>query len=263
MNKKRWFYLILLITMFMAFFIKPFAALFSNYDISDKPFFLILNNNSEIIKAIQNFTGFSLYKSYTKIFGNTNLSELMFNFIISFINFGTGFIAVNFYKAFFQQGSVLIINDKKNVIKNGIIIYGLSIALIMLFFASVVGFGISFVLILMISVVIFLGKISLSIMIGYYITKKIIEHNNIYFNMITGYVLIELLQCLPYIGWLVSGISIPVITIGIVAQTIINLYVNKKFYEIPYLEVKVNNSFDKEKMYDIIISNDKKNDYSD
>lgn len=81
--------------------------------------------------------------------------------------------------------------------------------------------------------------------------------------MITGYVLIELLQCLPYIGWLVSGISIPVITIGIVAQTIINLYVNKKFYEIPYLEVKVNNSFDKEKMYDIIISNDKKNDYSD
>lgn len=248
MNKKRWLYLILLIAMFVVCFVKPLLSILG---ISKEPIFLPLEKSAEIITSIKTFTGFTIYKILSGIFSDIKINEGMFNIGLSLVGFVCSFISLKINKMFFKQGSVVIREDFIQVLKKGIVFYGCIIGLLILFFVTIVGFGISFVILFISSFLVMLGKIPISIFIGNIVTNK----KNIYINLLIGFFIVEVIGYFPYFGWFFSNAFCPIFCIGVFCQTIDNIYVNKKFYEIPY-EKDTKKSFNKSKIYDIIMSND-------
>lgn len=248
MNKKRWFCLILLIAVFIACFIKPLLSIFG---ISKEPIFFTLEKGAAIITSIKTFTGFTIYKILSTIFQDIKINEGMFNVLLSFIGLICSFISLMFNKMFFKQGSVIIRENFIQMLKKGIVFYGCIVALMVLFFITVVGFGISLVVLFISSFLIMLGKIPISIFIGNIVTNK----SNIYINLLIGFFIMEIIEYLPYFGWLFSSVFAPIFCIGVFCQTISNIYIDKKFYEIPY-EKDIKKTFNKSKIYDIIMSND-------
>lgn len=247
MNKKRWLYLILLIAMLIVCIIKPLLSILG---ISDEPIFLSVEKGAEILSSIKTFTGFTIYQIISGIFGNIKINEGMFNIALSFSGFICSLISLKVNKMFFKQGSIVIREDFKEVFKKGVLFYGSFIGLILLFFFTVIGFGVSLILLFISSFLIILGKISISLFIGNIITNK----KNVYINLLIGFVIIEIIGYFPYFGWFISNIFSPIFAIGVFSQTIDNIYINKKFYEISY-EKDTKKTFNKSKIYDIIMSN--------
>lgn len=251
MNKKRWINLILLIMVLLAISIKLVGTAFSLLNLSNDPSYFF-NQDHEFFNLSSKFSQFTLYQSFNRLFGKLYISEFIFNLILSFSNFILGFVFIKIYKMFFEQGSVVVRKNKIGVIKNGIVVYGVFVGIILLFLFSIVGYGISFLFMLLAIFFMYVGKTSLYITIG----QKIKHSNNIYIDMLIGYFIIEAVRCIPYIRWSINGIVMPIVSLGIVGQTSINLYCTKKFYESPYWSYS-KKDFNKDKIYDIISSNDK------
>jgi len=250
MNEKRWFYLILLIIVFIIISIKQLGFIFSLFNFSNEPSY-IFNSNNELIQALKRISEFGFYSSLKQIFGANHITRFMFNITASSLNFLFGIIFIKVYKMFFEQGSAAIKNDKINIIKNGILIYSITLGLVILFLTSVVGYGIAIILLLFALLIFCIGKISIYIYIGCHISDK----NNIYIDMLIGYVIIETITNIPYIR-VFTNIAVIIIAVGTIAQTITNLYFVKKFYEVPYMNYN-KKKFDRNKIHDIIMSNDK------
>lgn len=205
----------------------------------------------DIVKDILNTLGeiskYNLYRTFEELFGPMNVSEELFNPMYIFLHMLIGLLVIRLYKPFFKQSAVLLKEDKAGILKNGIVLYGASLGLIIIFLISITGYGIAMLLMLGVLVFVSLGKIALSIAIGGVITKE----KNIYTDMIVGYVIIDMLKLLPYVDWIFSAIIVPILSVGMVGLAVTNLYLEKRYYESPY--EKNTKVFDKRKIYGIIV----------
>ncbi len=241
MNKRKWFCLILLITAVGFYIYKPVYAVFLDFFISEKPFFIVFQDKfKEIMTYISKF----LFIDFIPISANDK------SIILSAVYFVIGIVFFSFNTALFEQGAMAIVNEQKSIIKYGILGYGIILCIIVVFLFSIVGAGISIVLVYVVFVLTALGKVSLALLIGFYTMRFKYR----YMNILIGYAVVFLLENMPFFGWFVSAVYIPIITIGAVYVSIMN-YINKKFYEPMFYENK-RNEFDRQKIYDKIISND-------
>lgn len=254
MNNKRWLFLIIsTIIIVLLFFMKYADILYSMRDLSKEPFLLSVFLKDEIIKNFYNLTKFNIPLKYIEVFFCFKIDAFLYCIISYVLGILFSCIFLFFKKTFFIQGSVLFKKEKNNILKNGIIFYSSFIAVIFLFFISVVGYGISFIFSVLFYFFAFLGKISLSIEIS----QLFIKNKNVYLNIIAGYSFMEFLKYMPYIGMVITIVIIPIISLGIFSRTFYNIYIDKKYYEVDFYG-KGENSFDKNKIYDIILSNKNK-----
>ena len=241
MNKRKWFCLILLITAVGFYIYKSFYAVFLDFFTSEKPFFIVFQYKlKEIISYISKFS----FTDFIPIFTNDT------SIIFSIVYFVTGIVLFSFNTALFEQGAMAIANEQKSIIKYGILGYGIILCIAVIFLFSVVGVAVSVVLAYILFALTALGKVSLALLIGFYAMRLKYK----YMNILIGYAVVFLLENMPFFGWFVSTVYIPIITIGTVYVSIMN-YINKKFYE-PMFYENERNKFDRRKIYDKIISND-------
>lgn len=253
MNKKMWLYLILLIAVFILVFLRPFEYMQFGKSISNESLFLF-GIKTDYFNDLFKFKSFSIYDLIDLIFPNTYFSKSLIRLVFSVLGFLNGMLFLKIFKGFFKQGCVLLVKKKKMVAERGILVYGIFISLIILFLISVIGIIFSALFLFVFFIIIFLGKISLSVVIGFYFTKR----NSIYINFIFGFLIVEIFGFLPGIGWLFSDVLTPIAAAGIITQNIINMKIKKEFYYLSDDDKKVD--FDKNKICGIILSDDERND---
>lgn len=150
---------------------------------------------------------------------------------------------------------IALIKQTKDVLYRGTVIYLMGIALILLFTLSIVGFPFALLLLLIGLLLSGLGVTALSVIIGEWILERIDLPKDIYIKFWLGIGILELAKSIPVFGEMASIFIIPLLSLGMVTQVILN-----KLLNVPnaFIEESYENNFNpyhQAKLYDIITQN--------
>jgi hypothetical protein len=134
----------------------------------------------------------------------------------------------------FCQASGFILYAPLQVIGNGLLGYFAFLALIIIFFLSVFGIPVSILLFLVLWILSMLGEIGLGLVIGYLAFDSAKKKAAASVYMLLGVAIIECLRRLPYMGYLVTMILLPIMCAGVMFTLFYNGYGKKKFYALPF-----------------------------
>lgn len=137
-------------------------------------------------------------------------------------------------KSFIEQGSVLLIYEPLSVVKNGLKGYSVLLLLIIIFSIALVTIPVALLLLVLTYVVTLIGEAQFAVLLGHTIYEKLGKRADSFLCLFTGILVIESLKLLPYTGWLVSMIFLPIATVGCALTAFINGFYRKKFYELPF-----------------------------
>lgn len=149
------------------------------------------------------------------------------------------------------QGIVLI-NQTKDVLYLGTVIYLMGIALILLFTLSLVGFPFALLLIIVGLLFASLGITALSVVIGEWILERMAISQDVYIKFWIGIGILELIKNIPVVGGMSRVLIIPLLSLGMFAQVILNKLLN---VPIAFIEETYENKFNpyyQAKLYETI-----------
>lgn len=255
MNKKRWFYLIFLTLVFIMFFIRPVFKLFYSNSFSDSLSFFYAFDSNPILQSIKSFLELNALNYIFSFLGIDNVSSTVLKIIFTLFGYLFSFLSLYIYKGFFEQAERCIHREKGNIVKAGILCYGIFTLVIIIFVFSIIGYGISAFFLFLLILIVMVGKIS----VGMYLGNKMINKDNIFINMFFGMIIIDILKFIPYAGIIIDNVFVPMLSLGVIVQNIYNMFVLKIYYE-ESISVNEKNMFNKGEIYDIIISDRKERD---
>ena len=142
-------------------------------------------------------------------------------------------VCIGIRRSFIEQSGMAVRLEPLIVVTSGLVLYGISIALMLVFTLSIVGFPIAALAFFVMSIFIFIGHAALSVMLGEFFVDKLNKTMNFYQSAFFGAVSVEIFKYIPYnIGWLYQYFILPVFALGAVAAGISNGYLRKKFYAV-------------------------------
>ena len=201
------------------------------------------------------------------IYSNT-VPWVVFQILLAIISVIIAMLLFLMKKSFMFQGSILLEKEPVHVIRNGIVVYSILIGFIILFALSVILIPLSLVLLMLIGFLIILGEVSLSLFLGYVLTyslsrpepedregKAMVKGFPPFVYLLIGVCIIETVKIIPVIGWVMGYVLLPVVTIGLGATAILNGFVFKVFYDVPYANDPLQKVFQKDKIRDMILRN--------
>lgn len=154
----------------------------------------------------------------------------LFDIIMSVAAVCVTMLCIGVKRSFFEQAGLALMREPVSVTAGGILWYGLGIALMLIFFISVVGFPVAVLVFFVIFVLIFIGQAALSVMFGEIFADKFNRVLGNYQAALVGALIIELFDYLPYVGWLFRFLIWPVLALGVLSAGISNGYVKNIFY---------------------------------
>lgn len=252
MNKKRWIYLIFLVLVFVIFFLKPTYKLFYLNSLSDSLSFF---NDQQLFKVVKDFFEINKLGTILAYLGVKNSFSSLIRIGYICFSFVFSLLSLKIYTTFFEQEERCLHYEKINIVKSGILFFAALLLLIFVFLFSVVGYGLGIFFVFLANLLMIIGKIGLCLYVGGKITKK---YNN-YTNLIVGFILFDILFLIPYVGLIIRNVITPIISLGLLAQNIYNLFFLRRYYEDNREIGNINkkNMFNKSEIYDIIISDRK------
>lgn len=148
-----------------------------------------------------------------------------------------------------------LMNQTKDVLYRGTVVYLMGIALALLFTLSLVGFPFALLLILIDLVLSSLGVTVLAVIIGKWILQRMDIPKDMYIEFWLGIGMLELAKSIPVFRETVSMVIIPVLSLGMFVQVIINKLLNipSAFIEESY-ENNVN-PYHQARLYEVITKN--------
>jgi len=141
-------------------------------------------------------------------------------------------ICISVKRSFIEQSGMAVMKEPLAVTAIGIAIYGVCIALMLVFVLSIVGFPIAVLIFFIMNIFIFIGYAALSVMLGTIFADKINKNMYIYQYTVIGAIIIEVFKFIPYIGWLIQYLILPILALGAIAIGFSNGYLKKRFYPI-------------------------------
>ncbi len=193
-----------------------------NSNVSIKPLFNLLNFG----KTKQLSDGIKIYSD--------EISIIVFKVLLSCFIIIASFIILPVKKSFFEQCAGAVMFEPIQVLKSGLIFYFILVSLAVVFALSIIGFPITIIMLLLIIIFSVVGEVSLSIVCGHYICDKLSIKTNSYYSLLAGVIFIELLKFTPYLDWLLCYMFIPIFALGAFSAGLINGFIKKSFYELPY-----------------------------
>ena len=133
-----------------------------------------------------------------------------------------------------KQGGGFVLFKPLELIGNGLLIYCAFTALILVFIVSIFGIPFAFAFLAIMSLMTLLGETSLALAIGYLLLDSISRKSNNFTYMSAGVLLIELLRCLPIMGYAVGMFLMPVICMGVIITLVYEGYLKKNYLELPF-----------------------------
>ncbi|MDR2939035.1 MAG: hypothetical protein LBV08_01805 [Clostridiales bacterium] len=156
-------------------------------------------------------------------------------------------------KGFFMQGTMTVIYNKTDIYKNGIMAYIIFWVLIIVFVLSTLGAPIAFLIALVFYASFIAGQVSFSLFLGNAILSNTNKRFPIATKLILGVILLEAISFLPYVCYILKIFICPLLYSGIFFTAASNVYVEKVFYNIPFVSDNTLRYFNKQKIKDIIL----------
>jgi hypothetical protein len=135
--------------------------------------------------------------------------------------------------AFCQAGGFILYSPLK-VLANGLFGYFAFLALIIVFLVSVFGIPVAVFLFMIFWTVTLLGEIGLSLVAGLLLLDSLKLRTGVYACMLLGVVLIEAIRRVPYLGYMVTMVLLPIICTGVVFTLFYEGWGKKVFFELPF-----------------------------
>ena len=142
-------------------------------------------------------------------------------------------ICISLRKSFIEQSYMAMRHELLAVAASGLIMYGVSIALMLVFILSVVGFPVAMLVLFIMSIFMFFGIAASSVMLGNFFAQRYKKDINIYQSALIGAIIIELFNYIPYIDWIFQYLILPVFALGVTSVGFSNGYLKKKLYQMP------------------------------
>lgn len=130
-----------------------------------------------------------------------------------------------FKKTVIIQGKI-IVNQTKDVLHRGLVIYLMLFALVLVFTLSLVAFPIAIILIITGQLFTQFGKTVLALVIGEFLINKINDKSDIYIKFWIGILLIQLIKLVPLLDWCGNLLILPFLSLGMFSQMLINKLTN-------------------------------------
>jgi hypothetical protein len=147
---------------------------------------------------------------------------------------GVGCLAFLFKPGAVKQGGGYVMVKPMLTIGNGVAGYCVIMALVLLFTMSVSGVLLSFALLALLWLITILGEASLGLLAGYMLFDSFhVKSSNLSY-MCVGMLGVEILRCLPILGYAVGMFLLPVISVGICFTLIYEGYLRKNFLHLPF-----------------------------
>lgn len=187
---------------------------------------------------------FSSYKNHIPDFV-LEMIKIIIQMIVSLL-----FLSL-FRKTVILEGNLLI-NQTKDVLYRGFVIYLMGIALILIFTLSLVGFPFALFLLLISWIFSGLGEAALSVIVGEWMVEKMQSEGDIYIKFWLGLSMLQLLKNIPLLGAIGRIFMIPFLSLGMFAQVLLNefLHISPIFIHEEYENER--SSYGQERLYEII-----------
>lgn len=166
------------------------------------------------------------------------------------------FGAFGAFRAFVSQGGVLLGAEPAKAIRNGILTYFLTLALVVLLSLTIVLLPIALLFLLAALVLIVFGQASLALLIGLAISRRLARSFPPGFCLFMGLAIVAVISNIPVISVGINYIFMPILAMGIAVTCIINGFVKKKFYYAPFKPDRPK-SFDRKAVRGIILGEKK------
>ncbi|MDR1541351.1 MAG: hypothetical protein LBU32_25820 [Clostridiales bacterium] len=143
-------------------------------------------------------------------------------------------IAFSLKKNLFSQAAGFILYNPIKVIGNGLLGYFAFLAVMIVFALSVFGIPVAVLLFFALWVISFMGEVSLGLAAGFLFCGSIKRKASASACMAMGVVAIEVLRKLPFLGYIISMLLLPIICAGVMFTLYYEGYVKKNFFELPF-----------------------------
>ncbi len=164
-----------------------------------------------------------------------------------------GFLVLCVFRNQMEQGAMILLKEWGNVLKSGLACYFMLGAIIGIFIYSLVGISVGATTILISQTLIFIGRIPLSIFLGYLLMERISisKGYTILYFFIGGFVML-FFECVYAIGGAFIFFVFPVFALGTLYCMIVNRYVFHISYGVDFSSKMGKKPFDRKKIKDII-----------
>lgn len=163
-----------------------------------------------------------------------------------------GLLFLSFWMNTLGQGSMVLSEQPVQVLKVGVTIFLMFVALILIFILSVIGIPIAILILFFGYILISIGQVSLAIFIGVWIEAKIQTQMHIYLYFLIGSAILELSKSIPVLGFLSSWLLIPVVSIGVLGQLVLNHWVYRIRFQVPFRKAPVEKTYRQRELYRMI-----------
>jgi len=133
-----------------------------------------------------------------------------------------------------KQGGGFILYKPLELIGNGLLSYCAFTALVLLFINAIIGIPVAFALLAIMWFMTLLGESALALAGGYLLVDSINKKSNVITYLTVGALMIEILRCLPVLGYAVGIFLMPVICMGVIITLVYEGYLKKNFWELPF-----------------------------
>ena len=133
-----------------------------------------------------------------------------------------------------RQGGGFLLYTPLKVIGNGLLGYCMFMALALVFINSILGIPFAFAVLAIVWLITLLGEAALALAGGYLLAESFHRKSNVFTYLTAGALLIELLRCLPILGYAVGMFLTPVICVGMIVTLVYEGYLKKNYWELPF-----------------------------
>ena len=148
-----------------------------------------------------------------------------------------------------EQGTMILLKKGNTVLKTGITLYIMIVAVIAIFIYSIVGLPIGGIMILLTHIAVSFGRIPIMIFLGYLLLQQFCIKGEIYLYYMIGSFVMLLFESVSIIGGAFLFFVFPVFALGM--DMLLFLYYFVYQCRLP-VEFEQKHKFDRKKMRDII-----------
>lgn len=208
----------------------------------------------ELVQFLNSFV--ELAENIIEYFGLTKIFYILQNIsikwillFITVIRIAIGFFILYLFRSIWEQGTMILLKKSNTVLKTGIVLYSMIVAVIAIFIYSVVGLPIGGIMMLLLHIAVSFGRIPIAILFGYLLLQQFCIKGEIYLYYMIGSFIMLLFESMYLIGGAFLFFIFPVFALGM--DMLLFLYYFVYQCRLP-VEFDKKYKFDRKKMRDII-----------
>ena len=172
--------------------------------------------------------------------------------LVESIQMGVGFVLLILLKRHMEQGTMILLENHGLVMKSGIILYGMLIALLFVFVYSVIGIPVGAGLLLFGHIVISIGKVPLAVFFGFLLMERLSIHGYTVLYYFVGSFIMFFCESVYAVGGAFLFFVFPVLGLGTFFALILERVFYKTSYPVRFRTKAGQEPFDRKKIQDII-----------